>query len=211
MAALLAPLDSEIAAAARAADPAAALLDLLTDALGPGAAIDLVDRVGRRTFARQAAEWARVTQRMPARVDAGERVARLVLGEWVGENVDLIASLPDALDGDIRAAVAEAFEAGSSPSQLEAILVERLGIAESRARLIARDQVQKLHGRLDEQRNRAAGFERYVWRTARDERVRSSHAAREGQVFRWDAPPQGGAPGFAINCRCVAEPLDEDD
>ena len=29
----------------------------------------------------------------------------------------------------------------------------------------------------------------------------------DDQVFRWDDPPDGGHPGEAYNCRCVAEPI----
>lgn len=46
----------------------------------------------------------------------------------------------------------------------------------------------------------------YVWRTQRDGKVRSSHAEREGQVFSWDEPPEGGHPGEDYGCRCTAEP-----
>ncbi len=45
----------------------------------------------------------------------------------------------------------------------------------------------------------------YVWQTRRDGMVRSSHAEREGQVFTWDDPPEGGHPGEDYNCRCTAE------
>ncbi len=34
----------------------------------------------------------------------------------------------------------------------------------------------------------------YIWRTRRDSKVRSSHAEREGQIFSWDDPPEGGHP-----------------
>lgn len=47
----------------------------------------------------------------------------------------------------------------------------------------------------------------YAWRTARDGKVRPAHAAREGQVFRWDEDLPGGDPGEDFNCRCWAEPL----
>lgn len=46
----------------------------------------------------------------------------------------------------------------------------------------------------------------YTWRTAQDERVRSTHAAREGRVFAWTDPPDTGHPGEERNCRCWAEP-----
>ena len=50
----------------------------------------------------------------------------------------------------------------------------------------------------------------YIWRTAGDDKVRPSHAEREGQVFSWDNPPDGGHPGEAPNCRCTAEDVKDD-
>lgn len=47
----------------------------------------------------------------------------------------------------------------------------------------------------------------YIWRTRGDGKVRSEHADRDGKVFDWDNPPEGGHPGEAHNCRCWAEPL----
>ena len=33
----------------------------------------------------------------------------------------------------------------------------------------------------------------YIWRTVGDDRVRSKHAEREGKIFNWHVPPEGGA------------------
>lgn len=46
----------------------------------------------------------------------------------------------------------------------------------------------------------------YIWRTVGDDRVRSSHEERGGEIFAWDEPPEGGHPGEDYNCRCTAEP-----
>lgn len=46
----------------------------------------------------------------------------------------------------------------------------------------------------------------YIWRTRRDGKVRSAHAEREGPIFSWDNPPEGGRPGEDYGCRCTAEP-----
>jgi len=45
----------------------------------------------------------------------------------------------------------------------------------------------------------------YTWRTQGDGKVRGAHAERNGKVFSWDDPPEGGHPGEAPNCRCWAE------
>ena len=52
---------------------------------------------------------------------------------------------------------------------------------------------------------------RYIWRTRWDDKVRSEHARRDGEVFSWDNPPSGGHPGEDHNCRCWAEPVPEAD
>lgn len=49
--------------------------------------------------------------------------------------------------------------------------------------------------------------EHYIWRTVKDSDVRPAHAAREGKIFSWTNPPEGGHPGEDYNCRCWAEPV----
>lgn len=46
----------------------------------------------------------------------------------------------------------------------------------------------------------------YIWRTKKDDKVRGKHAEREGEIFNWHVPPEGGHPGEDYNCRCWAEP-----
>ncbi|SNR89185.1 MULTISPECIES: peptidoglycan-binding domain-containing protein [unclassified Azospirillum] len=59
---------------------------------------------------------------------------------------------------------------------------------------------------LQEYLARTSGNDRYIWRTVRDDRVRPSHAAREGKLFRWKAWPE---PGEEEHCRCWAELVDD--
>jgi len=62
-------------------------------------------------------------------------------------------------------------------------------------------------GLVNQLRQQDLGIERYIWRSQDDAKVRDSHAEYDDQVFRWDAPPAGGHPGQAHNCRCFAEPI----
>lgn len=138
-------------------------------------------------------------------------VAARDLTRFVRDNVALIKSVPKQLHAQVRAEVEEAWSVGRDPAVLRARLIERVGVAESRARLIAKDQVQKLHSVVTEHRHKELGVESYIWSTAKDERVRGnpaglypdarpSHFDREGQVFRYDDPPEDGPPGIPINC-----------
>lgn len=51
--------------------------------------------------------------------------------------------------------------------------------------------------------------DRYVWRTQRDERVRTSHRMNDGRIFSWSDPPDTGDPGEDYNCCCEAVPFVE--
>lgn len=52
----------------------------------------------------------------------------------------------------------------------------------------------------------ALGAPEYTWRTQRDERVRSSHAALDGRAFNWLTGSPVGHPGQPYGCRCFAVP-----
>ncbi|MDQ0315500.1 minor capsid protein [Amorphus orientalis] len=69
------------------------------------------------------------------------------------------------------------------------------------------DIALRFTSRINAERQQALGIDRYVWRSRDDALVRPGHAVRDDRVFFWDEPPEGGHPGEAYNCRCVAEPV----
>lgn len=139
----------------------------------------------------------------------------------VDENVGLIKSIPDKMLTDVKNTIVFAISNDYSKDHIMKELMKKFGASKSRARLIARDQVNKLNGRLNQYRQQQIGGERYRWRTAGDNAVRGNpsglypkakhnHWAREGKIFRWDDPPAGGHPGQDYQCRCHAEMVLED-
>lgn len=48
-----------------------------------------------------------------------------------------------------------------------------------------------------------------MWRTQRDERVRTSHRVNDGRIFSWSDPPDIGDPGEGYKYRCEAVPFVE--
>lgn len=128
------------------------------------------------------------------------------LNEFAAKNADLIVTVPERYFDRIRAEVQEAFESGMHPSTLAERLVEINDMSENDAQRIARDQIGKLNGQLNEERQTAMGVTGYIWRGAMDNRERDEHMDREGQHFEWDDPPEDGHPGEPIQCRCWAEP-----
>lgn len=105
---------------------------------------------------------------------------------------------------------AEVYQAYANQTPRRVLAKEIAGVIKSsrkRALFIARDQANKISGKMDELRQREAGISQYRWRTARDDRVRPTHAANEGKIFSWKKPPVvTGHPRTEPNCRCTAEP-----
>lgn len=130
--------------------------------------------------------------------------------DFTTENVALIKSLPSTYFSDIERQVIASVKEGKRWEDVAKDLEERYKVSERRANLIARDQVGKFHGQLNRARMTKLGITRYVWRTVKDNRVRSEHDERDGKIFSWDDPPEDGHPGIPIQCRCYPEPvLDE--
>lgn len=129
------------------------------------------------------------------------------IDSFVQQNVGLIESIPKRYFADIEQLVKESALNGDRPEALSQDLEERYGVSESRARLLARDQIGKLNGDITQVRQTKLGITSYTWSTAGDERVRESHRAHEGNVYAWDDPPADtGKPGDDYQCRCVALP-----
>jgi SPP1 gp7 family putative phage head morphogenesis protein len=125
---------------------------------------------------------------------------------FTNENVALIKSVPSAYFDQVEKLITRAMSAGMRHEELAKLLADRFSVAESSARLIARDQVGKYMGDLNRTRQTALGITHYIWRTVNDGRVREEHEELEGERFSWDDAPSEGHPGYAINCRCYAEP-----
>lgn len=104
--------------------------------------------------------------------------------------------------------------AGDRVEHIAAKIREETQATPARAQLIARDQVLKLNNAVTQARHVAAGVTEYVWRTSRDERVRSRHQELEGTTQAYASPPivdrrtgRRAHPGGDYQCRCTAEPI----
>jgi len=127
---------------------------------------------------------------------------------FASQNSQLIKSLPSQELLQVAGIVERRLQEGRTTVVVEQDLIKRFGITRRRAKLIARDQTTKLNASLTKLRQQELGVEEYVWQTAEDERVRSTHRANNGKKFKWDNPPAiTGHPGTDINCRCVALPV----
>lgn len=124
----------------------------------------------------------------------------------IAANVALIKSIPSQYASQIEAAVLRGLQEGKRAEDIKKDIAALGHSTDSRAMLIARDQLGKVNSRITQVRQQKLGITHYTWETSRDERVRSSHKARNGERFSWDEPPPDGHPGQPIRCRCVAIP-----
>lgn len=130
----------------------------------------------------------------------------------VARNTGLIKSLADDMVKQVEQTILANEINGRSVKDLKTALVERMGVADSRAKLISRDQVGKLNSDLNKIRQEQAGIERYEWTTSHDERVRSLHQHLDGIIYKWGQATgaEGGLPpGQPIQCRCIASAIVE--
>ena len=136
---------------------------------------------------------------------------------FVQENMILVGTVPRSITESIKSIILRGSRVGTHVKQIEKEIDTAVVLAKKRAKLIARDQVNKLSGDLTRVHHKAAGIKKYHWMTSRDERVRSRHKSLDGQIFSWDKPPiadKSGAryhPKQAINCRCDAIPVLDND
>lgn len=145
----------------------------------------------------------------------GEQIAVDVVGrepwlekavaDFTRENVALIKSIPEQFFGELEKSLSQQIADGARWEDLASEIEDRYSVSESRAELIARDQVGKFNGDLARTRQQDLGITKFVWRTMGDERVREEHQDYNGNTYSWDDPPEGG-PGEAVQCRCYSDP-----
>lgn len=188
-----------------------------------------VEAIARR-FAGQTHGYQRV--QLDRQLVAGLGVKPLVrdkgldrrVDTFVRDNVKLVTKIPQRLRDDLEDLVGGAVRRGELNPSLADKIGERLGVEETRARLIARDQIAKLYADVNHARQQDLGITKFVWRCLGDERVRGkpggkypdalpSHWDLHGKTFSYDDPPQPeGAdepilPGDDVQCRCYSEPV----
>jgi len=147
----------------------------------------------------------------------------------VAYNTNLITSIPEQYLSKISDVVlSETVKGRTATSMIEQI--QHIGdVTKNRARLIARDQTNKINGDLTRERQTASGIRAFRWRTVGDEAVRESHRRRNGKIYAWRPEDVGkkikvgnktvtlldpnadgiGYPGEEIQCRCIAEAIIE--
>jgi SPP1 gp7 family putative phage head morphogenesis protein len=175
------------------------------------------DRRGKTALIAYTQEIGRELRQEIYNAPVGETMRQLM-----GEQVDLIKSLPLEAAQRVHERTVEAISHGSrypeQTAEIEEMLAETHPGAtgrwlRNRATLIARTETARTASKLVEARARHIGSDQYVWRTSGDWKVRESHRRLDRTAHSWDEPPLSDPPdhhshpGQIWNCRCVALPI----
>ncbi|WP_197739378.1 phage minor head protein [Methylobacterium sp. P1-11] len=185
-----------------------------------------------RRYADTLDPWANaVAQRMVAEVAASDRVSWRKLSSDMGRQlhreidtaptgeamrasmqrqVGLIKSLPLDAAERVHKLTQEGITQGRRAAEIADEIMASGDVARSRAMLIARTEVSRTATELTKARAEHIGSTHFIWRTAGDSDVRSTHKVLNGKTFRWDQPPEcdpghHALPGGIWNCRCYPE------
>jgi uncharacterized protein with gpF-like domain len=158
------------------------------------------------------------------------------LKSFVKEGSSLITKLTQDTYYDVATTLTRGIRKGDRVETIKKALLSDTDLqrgvfnkVETRARLIARDQVGKLNGELMKLRQEAIGVEFYRWHTVHDERVRDAHDILDQKICTWndstvyaDTYEEAKAgnwkqrsdidavelhPGEDFQCRCWAEAI----
>jgi SPP1 gp7 family putative phage head morphogenesis protein len=169
-----------------------------------------IDGHAKKT-ARRVDRFAREQLRDTVGIPLGETLATQI-DTFRRRNVELVTSVQQRQLDELEAILADA---GTMRHEtLAKTIEERFDVSESRAALIARDQVLKLNSQVQQEQQAQAGVTEYVWLAVKDARTRDDHAALDGTRHSWQLPPvvdeasgRRAHPGQDISCRCQAIPV----
>ena len=143
----------------------------------------------------------------------GRGGVNLAVRQAVRDNVKLIKSIDKSYKRRAQRIIEQTLFEGGDVASLKKELYNLGGFSDHyrgteirRARIIARDQTQKLTAAIDRARQDDAGITHYYWDAVIDERTDEDHKANDGKRFAWARPPKAGHPGDRPQCRCVARP-----
>lgn len=103
---------------------------------------------------------------------------------------------------------------GQSVKTIEDYLIKEFGVAQRKARSLARNESAIASTSYLVAKYKAEGFTTFKWHTNIDGRERPLHKELNGQIFRFDNPPiidertgERGLPSQTYNCRCSFSPI----
>lgn len=125
---------------------------------------------------------------------------------WVRANLKLIKTIPVEHFKSVERILKKTVRTGIRIEEIERQLKLVNRQTAARARIIARDQVGKLNGQINRERQASIGVRSAFWRTVGDERVRDEHFELDGERFAIHRGIDNEFPGSPVQCRCWSQP-----
>lgn len=146
-----------------------------------------------------------------------DKTARNVLNAKkavIKENVNLIKSIPGEMLGKVYTSTMQAMSRGRDMQYLYKQIMRLGESTERRAKLIARDQLNKATSVINHARQLDAGITKNTWyHSSGGKKPRPSHVAFNGETYDVAAGAKIDGeyifPGQLINCRCTSAPYIE--
>lgn len=145
-----------------------------------------------------------------------------LMDEWIADSVSYISSLPQTALGKVHEIIRWGYETNQPRINVYRRLEKVVGMTRNHARLIATDQMGTLNYHMTRYEHESLGVTHYRWTARHDTRVRPCHREYNNKIFSWNNPPADWYvtksrgivytgnyfhPGQAINCRCTAKPV----
>ena len=140
-----------------------------------------------------------------------------VLEDVIKLNVELIKAIELQQVENLENVIKNAVQNGNNIDAIMKEVQKQSDRGLNYAQFVAEDQVAKAHAGINEERQKAVGFDEYEWVATNAPvgfelgNVRPTHAALDGTIQRWDQPPLVGDrnlhPGEDYRCRCIAVPV----
>ena len=115
---------------------------------------------------------------------------------------------------EMREVVGQMSIEGKGTKTISDYLAKEFGVAQSKARFLARNETAIATTSYLSAKYEQEGFSKFKWITRLDGRERPLHRELNGQIFRFDNPPiidertgQRGLPSQTYNCRCSFSPV----
>ena len=145
-----------------------------------------------------------------------------LMNKWVADSVSYIGSLPETALAKVHEIIVWGYTTNQPRINVYRRLQKVVGMTKSHARLIATDQMGTLNYHMTRYEHESLGITHYKWTARHDTRVRPCHKENNNKIFAWNNPPADWYvtksrgivytgnyfhPGQAINCRCTAKPV----
>lgn len=130
------------------------------------------------------------------------------IGDSITSNVQIIKSMDEKVFLDIQNSLLQNLTGKKDRKKLIEDLQELGAKSVSRAKFIAKDQVNKVYENINNERSKSLGAKKFTWHTSGKNNVRPEHDSFNKKEYSYDkgAGSRGILPGEDPGCECIAIP-----